>query len=892
MDDPPDSSPHLNILSPHSSFVPFRPSLSPASPTASPSPKLPINSPLTAATVNLVSLYRSCNSQFKFEHLVPRRCLTKPSKGVYNHDWDNSHHDYILYVNDTLADDHGNTYTVLDLLGTGTFGQVVKCRHQSTGEVVAVKIIKNQPAYFNQAWVEISILRMLHRNNYPDQTRHIVKFFSHFVFRGHLCLVFERLSINLYELLKQNNYVGLGLEMLRNFLSQILQALNVLVRSEVIHCDLKPENILIKALDTAQLKIIDFGSACQLHYPVYSYVQSRFYRSPEVLLGWPKYDSKIDMWSLGCVAAELFLGIPLFPGQNEMNMVCRIVEMLGEMPHRFLQFCRHTPKFFNGPRAGYSSHDVHVYSLKPIAQYERETSQTLPEWKRFFKEKKLRDIIMTYPRRTPPPHTDELRLRESLIDLLHGMLKFDPRERWNPAEALQHPFLSGEPLPNGQPWIPPTRLRRVVRSRPVFIDSAQAKEEPGTSADNLYSASAPNFNARGNLAIPSVSSRFAPHPPNAFQPHLPQNPQQRQPHLYQQGQPHGLHQSPAYAYAGHDYPPQAAHPIAPGSYVPPPAPSMFAPVNFPPVAPLPPQRHGHPGSYGPTLGGSHDPRTFLYQPPLPHTDIANSYTQPSQQPSHPASAVIGSPGGALSSTPPVPYAAALRFGSGLHLSASRESLTGSGSLHPSASRESLAMVREASANDLSEDPMFSFGSDDEGFSPSAPHSAGSTAAQPPSSMTGLQQPMELSPGQGASASLPPPGPRPPTSRTSAAYGNPSTLSSYGYTYNSFQQGRTFRPSSGTQGQHNNVQHQFAPVAPSGDTNIADVHPSDIGFGSTESRPQASLTQSQLETSHMPMNVHATEDGLSGSNPTAGQAPILDEKASTTDESTYEQNMNG
>lgn len=100
--------------------------------------------------------------------------------------------------------------------------------------------------------------------------------------------------------------------------TQILDALIVLRDASIIHCDLKPENILLASPSQGggslgQLKLIDFGSACFEGRTFFSYIQSRFYRSPEVLLGL-SYNGAIDMWSFGCVAAELFLGLPLFPG--------------------------------------------------------------------------------------------------------------------------------------------------------------------------------------------------------------------------------------------------------------------------------------------------------------------------------------------------------------------------------------------------------------------------------------------------------------------------------------------------------------------------------------------------------------------------------------------------
>jgi serine/threonine protein kinase len=108
-----------------------------------------------------------------------------------------------------------------------------------------------------------------------------------FLFRSHLCIIFEMLSVNLYELIKQNQFRGLSTNLVRVFVSQILDALVVLQKCKIIHCDLKPENILLKNLESPTIKVIDFGSACHENQTIYTYIQSRFYRSPEVLLGLP-----------------------------------------------------------------------------------------------------------------------------------------------------------------------------------------------------------------------------------------------------------------------------------------------------------------------------------------------------------------------------------------------------------------------------------------------------------------------------------------------------------------------------------------------------------------------------------------------------------------------------
>merc|ERR1719387_1353360 len=131
----------------------------------------------------------------------------------------------------------------------------------------------------------------------------------------------------------------------RNLVGQLLKALECLKQAAIIHCDLKPENILLSSTQGTHVKIIDFGSACFEGHTVYTYIQSRFYRSPEVLLGLP-YTSAIDMWSLGCISAELYLGLPIFPGTSEFDQMTRIVEVLGNPPKGMLQTGRSTRKFF------------------------------------------------------------------------------------------------------------------------------------------------------------------------------------------------------------------------------------------------------------------------------------------------------------------------------------------------------------------------------------------------------------------------------------------------------------------------------------------------------------------------------------------------------------------
>jgi dual specificity tyrosine-phosphorylation-regulated kinase 1 len=155
-----------------------------------------------------------------------------------------------------------------------------------------------------------------------------VRLLSAFVHRNHQCLVFEMLSLNLYELLKNTQFDGVSLNLIRKFAKQILKALQFLSRSDVdvIHCDLKPENILLRHPKRSGIKVIDFGSSCRSNSQMYSYIQSRFYRSPEVLLGLP-YSVAIDVWSLGCILVEMHTGEPLFSGSDQFDQMRKIVKV-------------------------------------------------------------------------------------------------------------------------------------------------------------------------------------------------------------------------------------------------------------------------------------------------------------------------------------------------------------------------------------------------------------------------------------------------------------------------------------------------------------------------------------------------------------------------------------
>ena len=200
--------------------------------------------PSRSLTGRILDVYAKCNADFRGIPKLPQRLLTQPSDPVHNDGLDNAECNLICRVNDKLESESAS-YTILDSLGTGTFGQVFRCQQDGTKDIVAVKVIKNKPSYHNQGKVEIKVLRQLNNQYDAKNQRHIVRLLDSFEHRGHICLVFELLSMSLLDILTQNQFRGLPLAVVQRFTRQIVSALVTLEEASVIHCDLKPENLLL-----------------------------------------------------------------------------------------------------------------------------------------------------------------------------------------------------------------------------------------------------------------------------------------------------------------------------------------------------------------------------------------------------------------------------------------------------------------------------------------------------------------------------------------------------------------------------------------------------------------------------------------------------------------------
>lgn len=251
--------------------------------------------PISAATA--LKLFKDNLSNYEISEILEYKEIwylgfhcskTYETKGP-NNGFDDEKGNFNLYKGDHVA----YRYEILQLLGKGSFGQVCKCFDHKTKQHVAIKIIKSKKRFRHQASIEVKVLDTLKLYD-PDKVNNIIHVEEHFIFRKHTCIIFELLSSSLYDLLKSNSFKGLSLSLIRRFAIQIFFALKFIQKLNIIHCDLKPENILLKQPNKSGIKVIDFGSSCLESERVYTYIQSRFYRAPEIILG-ISYSGSIDM---------------------------------------------------------------------------------------------------------------------------------------------------------------------------------------------------------------------------------------------------------------------------------------------------------------------------------------------------------------------------------------------------------------------------------------------------------------------------------------------------------------------------------------------------------------------------------------------------------------------
>jgi dual specificity tyrosine-phosphorylation-regulated kinase 2/3/4 len=299
-------------------------------------------------------------------------------------------------------------YEIQSKLGKGAFGDVYQVFDHKVGERVALKIIRNERRFHHQGKIEVAVLKALREHSERYQ---YVKMIDTFTFRGHLCLTFELHFHDLYSELKSRDFEGLFVQDVQHIAASIATCLKLCRKLGIVHADLKPENVLLVDETSFDVRVIDFGSACFAHGKVHTYVQSRYYRSPEVVLGLG-YGPAIDMWSLGCIIVELITGRPIFAAKNERDLLLYQMEVGGLPPSHLLDRATRTDEFFLRDSTGYKS----------LRIADRKGRSRIPG------TRSLESILQS--------------VDAKLLDFVRQCLEWDPSLRMTPEQALAHPFLT------------------------------------------------------------------------------------------------------------------------------------------------------------------------------------------------------------------------------------------------------------------------------------------------------------------------------------------------------------------------------------------------------------------------------------------------------------------
>jgi len=341
---------------------------------------------------------------------------------------------YNFQVGEILAE----KYEVFATHGRGVFSSVLRARDVSVSgrdkgdcPQVAVKVIRANDTMYKAGKMERVILKKLSQAD-PEGKKHCIKMLDSFEYRNHLCLVFEPMDMNLRDLTKKyGRGIGLHINAVKVYAAQMFIALLHLQQCGVLHADIKPDNILVNESRTA-VKICDFGSAMfSGDNEITPYLVSRFYRSPEVILGLP-YDHPMDMWSIGCVIYELFTGQILFKGRTNNEMLKCMMDVKGPFPKKMIKKAEFAFKHFD-------LHDANLaFSL------EEEDLVTKQPVKRNINNPVTRESFS----KLLSNHSDKKKKVAQLVDLLERIFVFEPEKRITPIQALNHPFIKEQEAKN------------------------------------------------------------------------------------------------------------------------------------------------------------------------------------------------------------------------------------------------------------------------------------------------------------------------------------------------------------------------------------------------------------------------------------------------------------
>ncbi|GMY29597.1 cyclin-dependent kinase F-4 [Fagus crenata] len=339
-------------------------------------------------------------------------------------------------------------YKLIKEVGDGTFGSVWRAINKEAGEVVAIKKMKKK-YYSWEECVNLREVKSLRKMSHPN----IVKLKEVIRENDILYFVFEYMECNLYQLMKDREKLFSEAEV-RNWCFQVFQGLAYMHQRGYFHRDLKPENLLVtKDL----IKIADFGLAREISSqpPYTDYVSTRWYRAPEVLLQSYLYSSKVDMWAMGAIMAELFTLRPLFPGISEVDEIYKICSVIGSPTKDSWADGLSLAKDINYQFPQFAG--VHLSALIPSAS-------------------------------------------KDAISLISSLCSWDPSKRPTAAEALQHPFFQS------CFYVPPSLRPRVAvaRTPPAgkrgALEQQSARRHSGALSSSKFTSNYPSPKLHASLS--------------------------------------------------------------------------------------------------------------------------------------------------------------------------------------------------------------------------------------------------------------------------------------------------------------------------------------------------------------------------------------------------------
>jgi len=316
----------------------------------------------------------------------------------------------ITTTEDNIDQEQNYTYTATQVIGSGSFGVVYQATISETGETVAIKKVFQDKRYKNR---ELHILKDL---NHPN----VIKLRHYFYTQGdkpddvYLNCVMDFVPQTISRLIRSyyKQKTQIPLLLLKIYSYQMMKSLAYIHAVGICHRDIKPQNILVDPY-THIVKLCDFGSAKRLvkGEPNISYICSRYYRAPELIFGATEYNTAIDVWSTGCVIAEIVIGQPIYPGESASDQLVEIIKVLGTPTKQ--QILEMNPEY-------------NEFKFPIIKAY---------PWTKFFKNKNI---------------------NEDFIDFISKLLCYEPNLRLKPLKALGHKFFDelrdvNTKLPNDEP---------------------------------------------------------------------------------------------------------------------------------------------------------------------------------------------------------------------------------------------------------------------------------------------------------------------------------------------------------------------------------------------------------------------------------------------------------